>query len=184
MVGEENRNEFICKFANLFKESVIKILVLLRENDGLRWKDIQDRTDLPVATLNRSLSILRELRFLRREENVYKLTWTGKLFLDILLLIGLRMDKFSSDKKLMEVFDEESLASNVALFALMIVFAGLKLRKSLNIKEFENVLEGEKDVIYKVLEDFEREGLVEFDGEIIEATEKFQKMKLEDILSL
>lgn len=184
MVGEEYKESAIYKLVKLLKENVLRILVVLREEEKLRWKEIQDKTGLPVATLNRSLATLRDLHFILKEDEFYRLTWTGKLVLDGLFLFGLRLGEFPSTEKMEDVVAEKLLARDVVLAMLIVLFASLKIRGRLDIREFESSLDNEKKVIYKIIDDFQKEGLLEFDGNVVEVTDKFKKMSLVEILSL
>jgi len=184
MVGEEYKESTIYKLVKLLKENVLRILIILREEEKLRWKEIQEKTDLPVATLNRSLAALKDLHFIMKEGEFYRLTWTGKLALDGLFLLGLRVGEFPSSEKIEDIVAERLLARDVVLAILIMLFASLKIRGRLDIKEFENALDEERKVIYKIIGDFEKEGLLKFDGEVVEATDKLKEMGLVDILSL
>lgn len=184
MVGEEYKESTIYKLVKLLKENVLRILIVLREEEKLRWKEIQEKTDLPVATLNRSLSTLRELHFITKERDWYRLTWTGKLVLDGLFLLGLRIGEFPKKDEIEDLVAERLLARDVVLAILVILLASIKIRGKLNLKEFEEALKEEQKIIRKIISDFEVEGLLEFDGETITATEKFKEMGLTEILSL
>lgn len=94
------------------------------------------------------------------------------------------MGEYPSEDKIEDIVAERLLARDVVLAILIVLFASLKIRGKLNIKEFKDTLDDELNVIYKIIEDFEREGLLKFDGETIETTGKFKEMGLTEILSL
>jgi len=96
----------------------------------------------------------------------------------------LRIGEFPSSEKIEDIVAERLLARDVVLAILIILFASLKIRGRLDIKEFEDALDEERKVIYKIIGDFEKEGLLKFDGKVVEATDKLKEMGLVDILSL
>lgn len=184
MAGEEKRDISLERFTKLFKENTLKILAVLKDEERLKWKDIQDKTRLPVATLNRSLAILRDLYIIMKDDEMYRLTWIGELILDGMNLFGLKLGESAQGVNEDEAITERSIARDVALISLIMLLAGLRKRGRLDIKEFEGALDREKKIFYKIIGGFQEEGLVKFDGRIVEATDQLREMKLMDILSL
>jgi len=179
MVGEDNK--ISTKVTKLFKEGTIKILDAVGKGGKLRWKEIQNMTKLPVATLNRSLSLLREMHLVTKEEEQYRLTWVGDLLLDILATFGIVE---SSPSKEEDSSTEKCVARDVALSSLIMLFATLKDRGCFDLKEFKMAMEEQMETIHKVIENFEEGGLVSRDGDKIIATGLLKNMDLIDIISL
>ena len=67
MKGEET--SAIYKILKLLRKNVIKILLSLNDEENLKWKSIQEKTELPTATLNRSLLALQEIHFIEKKES-------------------------------------------------------------------------------------------------------------------
>ena len=180
MVGEDNK--ISTKVTKLFKEGTIKVLDAIGRGGKLRWKEIQDMTKLPVATLNRSLSLLKEMHFITKEEEQYRLTWVGDLLLDILATFGIV--ESSPSKEAEDSSTEKSIARDMVLSSLIMLFATLKNRGSFDLREFEIAMEEQKGTIHKVIENFEEGGLVSREGDKIIATDLLKNMDLIDIISL
>ena len=172
------------KILNALKINSIKILLALSREGQLKWKEIQENTKLPTATLNRSLSSLQNTNLISKESGEYKLTWVGDLILNRLLLFGLDMNGFPGDKKLKEICSEDSLAQNIILELLITVLATLKLQGEVDIEKLERVLKGKMSIIYAVLEGYEREGYLQVKGGKAYTTKKFDSMNLEQIFSM
>lgn len=180
MAGEKEKISL--KVTKLFKHGAIKVLDIIGKEGKLRWKEIQEKTKLPVATLNRSLSLLKEMHLITKEGDQYRLTWVGDLALDILTLFG--FVDIPSDKKGEQMFTEESVARDVVLSSLIMLFATLKARGKFNLREFEKAIDEGKEIIYKVVNNLEEGGFVSTDGKTITATDDLKNMDLIDIISL
>lgn len=180
---KKDEKSVVYKILRLLRGNVIKILVTLSEEEKLKWKEIQEITKLPTATLNRSLSALQEIHFIEKENKHYRLSWAGKLAIEGLILLGLKVEEYPSKEKIEDFVAEKILAQNIVLAMLVILLASIRLRGNLNLEEFEKDLENEKEVIYKVIKDYEKDGYLKIDGKKIIATEKFKKIKLQDLLS-
>ncbi|HID25777.1 MAG TPA: hypothetical protein EYP23_04880 [Thermoplasmata archaeon] len=180
----EEKTSAIYRILKVLRANVLKILIVLREEENLKWKEIQEKTRLPTATLNRSLSALQEVHFIAKEEEGYNLTWTGKLAIDGLFLLGLKIGEYPNKEEIEDIVAEKILAQNIVLAVLILIFASIKVRGHLNLGELEKGIEEEKNVIYQVLEEYSKEGYLRIDGENVFATNKFKKMGLEEILSM
>ena len=75
------------------------------------------------------------------------------------------------------------MAQNVVLAVLVIILASIRVRGHLDLKKFEKDLEKERQVIYKVLEDYEKDGYLKIDGKKITATKKFGQLGLDHFIS-
>jgi len=182
----EEETSVIYKILKLLRTNVIKILICLNQEETLKWKEIQDTTELPTATLNRSLAALQEIHFIEKNEEGYRLSWAGKLAIDGLILLGLKIGEigeYSKDETLKDLVAEKILAQNTVLVMLVIILASLRLRGHLDLDEFEKDLEKEKKVIFKILEDYKKDGYLKIDGKKITATKKFEKLGLHDFIS-
>ncbi|HEC81674.1 MAG TPA: winged helix-turn-helix transcriptional regulator [Thermoplasmatales archaeon] len=173
----------VYQILKVLRTNVLKILIVLREEDNLKWKEIQEKTNLPTATLNRSLVALRDIHFIDKEEG-YKLTWAGKLAIDGLFLLGLKIGKYPNKEKIEDIVAEKILAQNIVLAVLVIILASVKVRGHLNIDELEKRIEDEKEVIYQILEEYSKEGYLEIKEGTIYATKKFENMGLDQIFSM
>jgi len=178
MVGEE-REDTIGEFVKILKRNALRILTALGEED-LKWKDLQNKTKIPVATLNRSLSRLRDFHLVSKEGDLYRLTWAGKLILDGLILL----DPSLKGSRYSEEIDEGTLARDVVLIALIMLLAGLKRMGRIDIEEFEESLDKERKIIREIIRGFKEEGLLTINGNIVESTERFKELSLKEILSL
>ncbi len=174
----EETKDVVYRILRLLKENVIKILMTIRENDGIRWKNLQIKTSLPTATFNRALSALQEINFIKKDEEGYHLTWTGKLVTDGLIMLGWRMAEHSD---VVDKNAEELLAKDVAMAIIVLVFISIKRRGRLNFDLFEKELLKEMSVAREIFKEYEEDGYIEFNnGEIIAK----DKMKLFDISSV
>lgn len=173
----------IYKILKLLRKNVIKILLALNEEENLKWKSIQEKTELPTATLNRSLLALQDIHFIEKKDEGYRLSWAGKLAIDALILLGLKIGEFPKDTKIDDIIAEKILAQNVVLAILIIILASIKIRGHLDLNQFEKDLEKERKIIFKILEDYEKEGYIKLDGKQVYSTKKFEKLGLDDFLS-
>jgi len=180
---KDEETSVIYKILKLLRKNVIKILLSLQEEKNLKWKSIQEKTGLPTATLNRSLTALQEINFIEKQEEGYRLSWAGKLAIDGLILLGLKIGEFPRDTKIDDIIAEKILAQNVVLVILIIILASIKVRGHLDLNQFERDLEEERKIIFKILEDYEKEGYVKLDGGQVYSTKKFEKIGLDDFLS-
>jgi hypothetical protein len=179
----EEETSVIYKILRLLRGNVIKILIALSQDDNLKWKEIQENTKLPTATLNRSLSALQEIKFIEKKDEGYDLTWAGKLAIEGLILLGLNMGEYPKETQIENFVAEKVLAQNVVLAILIIILASIRVRGNLDLDEFEKDLEKERKVIYRILEDYEKDGYLKIDGKKISATKKFDKLGLDDFIS-
>ena len=63
----DKKQDVVYKIFRLLRENAIKILMAIRENEKIRWKDLQDITELPTATFNRALAALKEIHFIKKD---------------------------------------------------------------------------------------------------------------------
>ena len=180
----ENTNSTIYRILRLLRANVLKILIQLRESKTLKWKEIQERTKLPTATLNRSLSALQEIHFISKEDEGWALTWAGKLAIDGLFLLGLKMSKYPKNETMEDIIAEHVLAQNIVLAVLVIIFASIKIRGKIDLGELEKGIEEEKEVIYQIVKEYEKEGYFVVSGKKITSTEKFKEMNLDHIFPI
>jgi len=180
---EDEETSVIYKILRLLRGNVIKILIALSQDQNLKWKEIQENTELPTATLNRSLTALQEIRFIEKNDEGYNLTWAGKLAIEGLVLLGLNLGDYPKDANLGDFVAEKTLAQDVVLATLVIILASIRVRGNLDLEQFENDLEKERKVIYKILEDYEKDGYLKIDGKKITATKKFGNLGLDDFIS-
>ena len=174
----------IYKILRLLRKNVIKILITLNEEDHLKWKDIQDQTGLPTATLNRSLLALQEINFISKEKEGYRLTTMGKLAVDGLFLLGLKIGEFPKESMIEDIVAEKMLAQDIIMALTLIILASIKVRGHLDIGELEKRIMDEKKVIKRLLKDYEEDGFIKIDGDEVISTEKFQKMGLDEFISI
>ncbi|HEC86537.1 MAG TPA: hypothetical protein ENI49_01510 [Thermoplasmatales archaeon] len=174
----------VIKILNALKINSIKILLALSREGQLKWKEMQENTKLPTATLNRSLSSLQNTNLISKENNEYRLTWIGKLILDRLFLFGLKMNNYPDNAKIESICSEDSLAQDIVVEFLLTILIAIKLRGQLNLDEIEKKVKEKKDIIYHVLEEYSKEGYLEIKNGTIHATKKFEGMELEEIFSM
>jgi len=179
----DEETSVIYKILRLLRGNVIKILMALSQEENLKWKEIQENTELPTATLNRSLSALQEIRFIEKKEEGYTLTWAGKLAIEGLILLGLNIGDYPKENQIEDFVAEKVLAQNVVLAILVIILASIRVRGNLDLEKFEKDLEKERQVIYKILEDYEKDGYLKIDGKKITATKKFGQLGLDHFIS-
>ncbi|MCD6512166.1 MAG: winged helix-turn-helix transcriptional regulator [Thermoplasmata archaeon] len=174
----DETKDVVYRILRLLKENVIKILMAIRENDGIRWKDLQNETGLPTATFNRALSALQEINFIKKDDEGYHLTWTGKLVTDGLIMLGWRM---ADHGDVVDKNAEELLAKDVAMAIIVLIFISIKRRGRLDFDLFEKELMNEMEVAREIFKEYEEDGFIEFkDGELVAK----EKMKLFDISSI
>ena len=176
---DEKRQNVIYKIFRLLKENAIKILMAIREKERIRWKDLQEITKLPTATFNRALSALQEIHFIKKEENYYMLTWTGKLVADALLLLGWRMAE--EGEEIEDFVAEELLAKDIVMAIIFLVFVSLKRRGKLNIKSFEKEIKNELKIMKEILKEYEKDGYIEIKDGWIYAKEKLNEIDISKI---
>jgi len=177
---KESTTSVIYKVLRLLRKNVIKILIALNDVDHLKWKEIQDQTGLPTATLNRSLLALQEIHFISKEEKGYNLTGMGKLAVDGLFLLGLKMGEFPKEGYVDDIVAEKVLAQDIIMGITILILASIKVRGHVNITELEKQVMDEKKVIKQLLKDYEKDGMLKIEGDIVKSTDKFEKMDLID----
>ena len=180
----EEKTSVIYKILRLLRANVIKILIALNEEKNLKWKEIQDQTELPTATLNRSLLALQEIHFISKDDKGYNLTAMGKLAIDGLFLLGLEIGEFPKEGQVEDIVAEKILAQDIVMAISIIILASIKVRGRLDIGQLEKQIMDEKKVIKQVLKDYEKDGYLKIKGNIVSATDKYNKMDLDDFLSL
>jgi len=178
------KTSVVYQILRVLRTNVLKILIVLGEEENLRWKEIQEKTNLPTATLNRSLAALRDIHFIEKEDEGYRLTWAGKLAIDGLFLLGFKMGKYPKKERMDDIAAEKILAQNIILVVLIVILASVKIRGSLNIEELKQSIDEEKEVIYQILEEYSKEGYLEIKNGNIYSTKKFEEMGLEEIFSM
>ncbi len=177
----DKKQDVVYKIFRLLRENAIKILMAIRENEKIRWKDLQDITALPTATFNRALAALQEIHFIKKEGNFYMLTWTGKLVADGLLLLGWRMTE--EMEEIEDIVAEKLLAKDIVMAIIFLLFVSLKKRGKLNISEFEKELQKEMSIVKEIFRDYEKEGYIEIKDGWIFAKDKINEVDLSKIFS-
>ncbi|MCD6147682.1 MAG: hypothetical protein J7J34_06785 [Thermoplasmata archaeon] len=173
--------DVVYKIFRLLRENVVKILMVLREKEKIRWKELQKETDMATATFNRALAALQEMHFIHKEGSYYELTWVGRLVIDGFLLLGWRIS--DEPDNLEDVVAEKVLARDIIMAVIMIIFVSLRVRGRLNIKELEKEIDRERSVIEKIIEEYEKDGYLEIKDGMIVATEKMQELTPEEFFS-
>ena len=173
--------DVVYKIFRLLRENVVKILMVLREKEKIRWKELQKETDMATATFNRALAALQEMHFIHKEGSYYELTWVGRLVIDGFLLLGWRIS--DEPDNLEDVVAEKVLARDIIMAVIMIIFVSLSVRGRLNIKELEKEIDKERDIIEKIIEEYEKDGYLEIKDGMIVATEKMQELTPEEFFS-
>jgi len=177
----EDRQDVVYKIFRLLRENVVKILMVLRDKDKIRWKELQKETGMSTATFNRALAALQEMHFISKEKGYYELTWVGRLVIDGFLLLGWRISDRTDH--LEDLVAEKVLARDIIMAVIMIIFVSLRVRGRLNIKELEKNIDGEREVIFKILGEYEAEGYIRIEDGMITATEKIHELTPEKFLS-
>ena len=171
----DETKDVVYQILRLLRENAIKILMGIRENEKIRWKELQEITKMPTATFNRALAALQEIHFIKKEDNLYQLTWTGKLVSDALVLIGWRLAEAGEQVK--DFVAEELLAKDI----VVLLFISIKRRGKLNIEAFEKSMEDEMKVAKSILKEYEKDGYIEIkDGWII-SKEKMNELDISKI---
>jgi len=173
--------DVVYKIFRLLRENVVKILMVLREKEKIRWKELQKETDMATATFNRALAALQEMHFIHKEGSYYELTWVGRLVIDGFLLLGWRIS--DEPDNLEDVVAEKVLARDIIMAVIMIIFVSLRVRGRLNIKELEKEIDKERGIIEKIIEEYEKDGYLEIKDGMIVATEKMQELTPEEFFS-
>jgi len=179
---KDDRQDVVYKIFRLLRENVIKILMVLREKEKIRWKELQKETDMATATFNRALAALQEMHFIHKEGSYYELTWVGRLVIDGFLLLGWRIS--DEPDNLEDVVAEKVLARDIIMAVIMIIFVSLRVRGKLNIKELEKEIDRERGGIEKIIEEYEKDGYLEIKDGVIIATEKMQELTPEEFFSM
>ncbi|RLF41916.1 MAG: hypothetical protein DRN17_08225 [Thermoplasmata archaeon] len=174
--------DVVYKIFRLLRENVVKILMVLREKEKIRWKELQKETDMATATFNRALAALQEMHFIHKEGSYYELTWVGRLVIDGFLLLGWRIS--DEPDNLEDVVAEKVLARDIIMAVIMIIFVSLRVRGRLNIKELEKEIDKERGIIEKIIEEYEKDGYLEIKDGMIVATEKMQELTPEEFFSM
>ncbi len=175
----EEKQDIIYKIFRMFRENAIKILMTIRENEQIRWKDLQEITKLPTATFNRALSALQEIHFIKKEGNFYKLTWTGKLVSDGLILLGWRMAEEMEEVE--DFVAEELLAKDMVMAIIVLLFVSIKRRGKLNITAFEREMKKEMKILKDILREYEKDGYIEIKDGWVYAKEKMDEFDISKI---
>ncbi len=178
----EDRQDVVYKIFRLLKGNVVKILMVLREKEKIRWKELQKETGMSTATFNRALAALQEIHFISKEKSYYELTWVGRLVIDGFLLLGWRISDESD--QLEDLVAEKVLARDIIMAIIMIIFISLRVRGRLNIKELEKEVDKEREVITRIIEEYETEGYLTIENGMITATEKIHELTPEEFLSM
>lgn len=173
------KQDVVYKIFRLLKENAIKILLAIREKEKIRWKDLQEITKLPTATFNRALSALQEIHFIKKEDNHYVLTWTGRLVADALILLGLRIAE--EGEEIEDFVAEELLAKDIVMAIIFLVFVSLKRRGKLNIKAFEKEMKQEMKIMKDILKEYEKDGYIEIRDGWIYAKDKLEELDISKI---
>ncbi|MBC7081754.1 MAG: winged helix-turn-helix transcriptional regulator [Thermoplasmatales archaeon] len=173
------KNDTVYKIFKLFKENVIKILIVLREKEKIRWKELQEETKISTATFNRALSALREVHFIKKENGYYKLTWTGKLVTDGLILLGLHISEEMEEVE--DEFAEKLLAKDIIMATIMLVLVSIKKRGRIKIDKFEEEMKKEMKIMRNLLKEYEKEGYVEIKNGWVFAKDKMKEFDIKDI---
>ncbi|MDD3493674.1 MAG: winged helix-turn-helix domain-containing protein [Candidatus Thermoplasmatota archaeon] len=181
-MSEEHSQDVVYKIFRLLRENVIKILTVLREEERIRWKELQEKTGISTATFNRSLAALQEVHFITKEKGHYRLTWAGRLLIDGFLLLGWRMADKPEDIE--DVIAERVLAKDIVMVVIMIIFVSLRLRGRLDLQTLEGEIDRERSVIARLLQDFEDEGYLRRENGLLVATDKFSRLTPEEFFSL
>lgn len=179
---KDEKKDVVYKIFRLLRENVIKILMVLREKEKIRWKELQAETDIATATFNRALAALQEMHFISKDEGYYRLTWAGRLVTDGILLLGWRMA--DRPEAINGIIAEKVLARDIIMVCMMIIFVSLRIRGRLNIKELEEEIDKERDVIKRIIKEYEKEGYITIENGILIATEKFHEIAPEEIFSM
>ena len=175
----DETKDVVYQILRLLRENAIKILMAVRENKKIRWKELQEITKMPTATFNRALAALQEIHFIKKEDNLYRLTWTGKLVSDALLLIGWRLAE--AGERVKDFVAEELLAKDISMAIVILLFISVKRRGKLNIEAFEKSMENEMKVAKDIFKEYEKDGYIEIkDGWII-SKEKMNKLDISKI---
>jgi len=175
----EETKDVVYRILRLLKENAIKILMTIKEKKKIRWKDLQDITRLPTATFNRVLAALQEVNFIKKEDGYYKLTWTGELVSDGLIMLGWRLSEEQEEEKIKDA--EKLLAKDIVMAIVVLLLISLKRTGELNLNEFEEELINELKIARKIFEDYEKDGYVKFKDGIIKANEKLKEMDIRGV---
>lgn len=191
MTNNTDKKDAVYKIIKLLRKNVIKILVVLREQEKIRWKELQEETKMSTATFNRALSALQEMHFIQKKDQYYEITWAGRLVVDGLMLLGLRTaelpgwkEEIPESEKLEDVIAEKVLAKDIAILVLLIIFMSLRFRGRLNLDELQKELDNEKSVIKEIIDEYEKEGYLERKDGVLTATDKFEELAAEELLSI
>lgn len=175
----DETKDVVYQILRLLRENAIKILMAVRENKKIRWKELQEITKMPTATFNRALAALQEIHFIKKEDNLYQLTWTGKLVSDALLVVGWRLAE--AGERVKDFVAEELLAKDISMAIVILLFISVKRRGKLNIEAFEKSMENEMKVAKDIFKEYEKDGYIEIkDGWII-SKEKMNKLDISKI---
>jgi len=177
----EDRQDVVYKIFRLLRENVVKILMVLRDKEKIRWKELQKETGMSTATFNRALAALQEMHFISKEKGYYELTWVGRLVIDGFLLLGWRIS--GETDQLEDLVAEKVLARDIIMAVIIIIFVSLRVRGKLNIRELEKEIDEERGIISKILEEYEAEGYIKIKDGVITAAEKIHELTPEKFLS-
>jgi DNA-binding MarR family transcriptional regulator len=178
---DDDDADVVVKIFKMLREKAIKILMVIREEDGIRWKELQEKTQLSTATFNRALAALQEVNFIRKDDADYHLTWTGRLVTDGLLLFGLRITEEMDEVE--EAVAEDLLAKDMVMAIVFVLFVSLKKRGKLHLSAFERAFSAEMRVIGAIFDAYAREGYLEISEGWIYATGKMDEMDVTALFS-
>jgi DNA-binding MarR family transcriptional regulator len=174
--------DVVYKIFRLLRENVVIILTVLREQEGLRWKELQDETGIATATFNRALAALQEMHFIEKPGGRYRLTWAGRLVVDGFFLLGWRMA--DTPESIEDYVAETVLAKDIVMVTLMIILVSLRLRGRINIEELEQEIMEETAVITRILDEYEQDGYIVRENGVIRATDRLDELAPQDLFSL
>ena len=181
-MNDTESQDVVYKIFRLLRENVVVILTVLREQEGLRWKELQDETGIATATFNRALAALQEMHFIEKPGGRYRLTWAGRLVVDGFFLLGWRMA--DTPESIEDYIAEKVLAKDIVMVVLMIVLVSLRLRGRVDIEELEDEIMRETSVITQILDEYEQEGFIIREDGVIRATDKLDELAPQDLFSL
>ena len=170
----DKKNNVVYKIFKLLRENAITILMAIKNNEKIRWTDLQDNTKLTTATFNRALNALIEVNFIKKDGQFYTLTWTGKLVTDGLVLFGFRLSEEIDDVE--DTIAEKLLAKDIVMVILFLLFVSLKKRGKLNLSEFQREIKDELNIIEDIFLAYEKEGFLKLKDGLVYTTEKINKL--------
>lgn len=181
MADDRQQQDVVFKIFKLLREKGIKILMTIRFEEKIRWKELQATTKLTTATFNRALTALQEVNFIKKEGSYYMLTWTGKLVTDGLALFGYRMSEDIEDVD--DTIAEGLLAKDMVMIMIFLLFVSLKKRGKMNLQIFEKELLWELNIMHNIFSEYEKEGYLAIDGDMVYAKEKIKDIDISSLFT-